>query len=91
MPQELPSPILAAPPQRHVTSVAASKPVGGVLTGQVAFTVREEYADGTHFDYGDGSVSFTLAELAALPAFAAFYTELAAAAHAKRTAYDPAP
>lgn len=91
MPQALPRPVLAADPQREVTSISASKPIGGVLTGQVAFTVREQYVDGSHFDYPDGSVSFTLAELAALPSFAAFYAELRDAAYAKRAAYDPTP
>ncbi len=91
MPQSLPRPILAADPQREVTSIYASKPIGGVLTGNVTFTVREEYTDGSHFDYHDGSVGFTLAELAALPSFAAFYAELRDAAYAKRAANDPTP
>lgn len=89
MPQAIAKPVLVGQPARHVTSVHAGAPIGGTLAGNVVFTTRETYEDGTHFDYGDGSVAFTLAELAALPSFAAFYTELRDAAYAKRLAQTP--
>lgn len=88
MPKDLPLPPAVVSRERHCTGLNFSLPIGGELRCSASFTERETYADGTHYDGEQSSVTLTQAEIAALPAFAAAYGQLSFAVHAKRNTYD---
>ena len=92
MPQTLPLPSPVAANARHCTSIYIAQPIEGEIRLTANFTLRETYADGSHWEAPEANVVLTHAEVAALPAFAAAYGQLAYALHAKRAAMDaPAP
>lgn len=88
MPLPRPTPSPVAESQRHATHITIPLPIGALAPCAVDFTVRHTREDGTHYDEADGSCTLTPQEFGALPSFAAFYDELRAAVHAKRSAYD---
>lgn len=91
MPKNLPIPAAVVSRTRHCTGLLFALPIGGELQCTASFTDRKTYADGSHADTADSSVTLSQQEIAALPAFLLAYSQLSAAVHAKRATYDPAP
>ena len=89
MPTELPIPAPVVSNRRSCTALLISAPIGGGVTAAASFTRRITRADGTFEDVPDGDVGFTQKELLTVAHAADFKGTFAAAAHAKRNAYDP--
>jgi len=88
MPTQLPLEPKVTSRERHCVGLSFTLPPGGAPSAVASFVVVETLDSGATREVADGSVAISAAEIVALPAFAAAYSQLRDLVHAKRSQYN---